>query len=110
MSNKTYWKMRNGKSISIDDMDLNHLRNALKMMMRVNTNLLQENNSVVDQFNALADKYNKLVKKQPVFQVNGDIASEEFFKYDLYRKTGIDLDELDEEIDYHFGLAREFNH
>lgn len=29
-----YWKMRNGKSISIDDMDLNHLRNVLKMIVR----------------------------------------------------------------------------
>jgi hypothetical protein len=25
-----FWKMRNGKLISIDDMDINHLRNTLK--------------------------------------------------------------------------------
>ena len=38
MSNKEiiYWKMRNGKSISVDDMDLNHLRNVLKMIIRNN--------------------------------------------------------------------------
>lgn len=29
-----YWRMRNGKSISVDDMDLNHLRNVLKMIIR----------------------------------------------------------------------------
>lgn len=29
-----YWKMRNGKSIDIDSMDLNHLRNVLKMIVR----------------------------------------------------------------------------
>ena len=31
-----YWKMRNGKLISVDDMDLNHLRNVLKMIIRNN--------------------------------------------------------------------------
>lgn len=29
-----YWKMRNGKLISVDDMDINHLRNVLKMILR----------------------------------------------------------------------------
>jgi len=33
-----YWKMRNGKSISIDDMDLNHLRNTLKMIVNNSSN------------------------------------------------------------------------
>lgn len=35
-NNPIYWKMRNGKSISIDEMDLNHLRNVLKMIVRNN--------------------------------------------------------------------------
>ena len=31
MNNKPlYWKMRNGKLISVDDMDNNHVRNAFK--------------------------------------------------------------------------------
>ena len=36
MNNKesVYWKMRNGKLISVDDMDINHLRNVLKMIIR----------------------------------------------------------------------------
>lgn len=29
-----YWKMRNGKLISVDEMDINHLRNVLKMIIR----------------------------------------------------------------------------
>lgn len=29
-----YWKMRNGELISVDDMDVNHLRNVLKMIIR----------------------------------------------------------------------------
>lgn len=31
-----YWKMRNGELISVDDMDINHLRNVLKMIIRNN--------------------------------------------------------------------------
>lgn len=35
MSNQpVYWKMRNGELISVDDMDINHLRNVLKMLIR----------------------------------------------------------------------------
>lgn len=29
-----YWRMRNGRLISVDDMDINHLRNVLKMIIR----------------------------------------------------------------------------
>ena len=31
-----YWKMRNGKLVSVDDMDVSHLRNVLKMIIRNN--------------------------------------------------------------------------
>lgn len=31
---KVYWTMKDGKKISIDDMDINHLRNSLKMIVR----------------------------------------------------------------------------
>jgi hypothetical protein len=35
MSNQpVFWKMRNGRLISVDDMDINHLRNVLKMIIR----------------------------------------------------------------------------
>lgn len=29
-----YWTMRNGQKINVDDMDVNHLRNTLKMIIR----------------------------------------------------------------------------
>jgi hypothetical protein len=29
-----YWTMRDGTKISVDDMDINHLRNTLKMIIR----------------------------------------------------------------------------
>ena len=52
--NPIYWKMRNGDLISIDDMDVNHLRNVLKMIV---------NNS---------NKH----RKQIVFELKGDMANE----------------------------------
>ena len=36
INNKPVWKMRNGRLISVDDMDINHLRNVLKMIIRNN--------------------------------------------------------------------------
>ena len=29
-----YWTMKDGKKINVDDMDITHLRNALKMVIR----------------------------------------------------------------------------
>lgn len=29
-----YWTMKNGQKINVDDMDLQHLRNTLKMIIR----------------------------------------------------------------------------
>lgn len=34
-----YWKQRDGKLISIDDMDINHLRNTLKMIVKNNSKI-----------------------------------------------------------------------
>ena len=31
---KVYWTMRNGRRIDVDDMDIDHLRNTLKMILR----------------------------------------------------------------------------
>ena len=31
---KVYWKQRNGELIDIDTMDINHLRNTLKLVLR----------------------------------------------------------------------------
>lgn len=64
-----YWKMRNGELISIDDMDINHLRNTLKMIV---------NNS------------NKHKKKEE-FKLNGDMANE---FHDSYME-----DEFDDRFD-----------
>jgi len=60
MPNKpTYWKQRNGVLISIDDMDVNHLRNTLKMIVN----------------NSNKHKVKVIIKKQE-FKLNGDIAND----------------------------------
>jgi hypothetical protein len=37
-NNIVYWKMRNGELISVDEMDINHLRNVLKMIVNNSSN------------------------------------------------------------------------
>jgi hypothetical protein len=60
MSNKVYWKMRNGELISVDDMDINHLRNTLKLVLR-------NRETVVKQI---------LKSKRTNFMLHGDMANE----------------------------------
>ena len=50
-----YWKMRNGRLISVNDMDINHLRNVLKMIIRNREKAIQ-------------------AKPKVEFKLNGDIA------------------------------------
>jgi hypothetical protein len=52
-----YWKQRNGVLISIDDMDINHLRNVLKMIVK-NSN-----------------KHKVQQKEAKQFKLNGDAAN-----------------------------------
>ena len=37
-----YWTMKNGQKINIDDMDINHLRNSLKLIVRSMNNIEAE--------------------------------------------------------------------
>jgi len=56
-----YWTMKDGKKISIDDMDINHLRNSLKMVVRGLERLkLQQK------------------KSTPKFELKGDIAQDHY--------------------------------
>ena len=54
-NNIVYWKQRNGVLISVDDMDINHLRNTLKMIITNREKTFQS-------------------KPKPIFILNGDIA------------------------------------
>jgi len=35
MHSEVYWTMRDGQKIKVDDMDINHLKNTLKMIIRM---------------------------------------------------------------------------
>ena len=63
-----YWKMRNGELISVDDMDINHLRNTLKLII-TNKNKLKA---------ALNEKLEKErhIKAANNFVLHGDMANE----------------------------------
>jgi hypothetical protein len=57
---KVYWKQRNGELIDIDDMDINHLRNTLKLVLR-------NRQTVIKQI---------LKSKRREFTLHGDMANE----------------------------------
>jgi hypothetical protein len=68
-----YWKQKNGKSISVDDMDINHLRNAFKLLIKHHTKTITQANEVVDKYNALVKK-RRIERGEASFNLNGDIA------------------------------------
>jgi len=70
-----YWKQRNGELISVDDMDINHLRNAFKYLIKHNANVVKQANEIVDEYNALIRK-RKAERSSASFILNGDMAQE----------------------------------
>lgn len=87
--NAVFWKMRNGKLISVDEMDINHLRNVLKIIIRNREKAIQ----------LLQAK----AKPKVEFKLNGDIAQssindmqdaefEEASNYDPYNDSIIEID------------------
>ena len=54
MKTTVYWTMKNGQQISIDDMDIDHLKNTLKMIIR----------------------NRQAIKEKPKFEIHGDIAQD----------------------------------
>lgn len=67
--NKVFWTMRDGQQIDVDEMTKEHLRNALKMIIR-NAQAQQE-------------------KPRPAFQVNGELAQEHADQFDVFQKIGL---------------------
>ena len=78
--NTVYWTMKDGTKINVDDMDINHLRNTLKMLIRNADNIAirkASNNS---------------------FKVNGELAQEDADNYEIYKATGMLPEDFDEDI------------
>ena len=74
---KTYWTMKNGNKIDIDEMDINHLRNTLKMLVR-NTE--------------------KKKQAKPKFQIHGEIAQEMILNEWINELMGNEIDEYYNQI------------
>jgi len=70
-----YWKQRSGELISVDEMDINHLRNAFKHLIKHNANVVKQANELVDEYNALVRK-RKAERGSASFILNGDMAQE----------------------------------
>ena len=75
MNEKVYWKMRDGNLISVDDMDVNHLRNVLKIV-------LKNRQTVIKQI---------LKSKRREFTLHGDMANE-------FNSSQYENDEYDESL------------
>lgn len=56
MKGDIYWTMKDGRKIKVDDMDIVHLRNTLKMLIRNQKTII-------------------VSKPKPKFELNGDIAN-----------------------------------
>ena len=72
---KVYWKMRNGNLISVDDMDEEHLRNVLKIV-------LKNRQTVIKQI---------VKSKRQSFVLHGDMANE-------FNSSQYDDNEYDESL------------
>lgn len=79
-----YWTMQNGKKINVDDMDITHLRNVLKMILRN-----------VEAKRALIAQQSR---KKHHIQLNGDMAQqfhETYFANQQHADDFFDDDEFD---------------
>ena len=90
-SQPVFWKMRNGKLVSVDDMDTNHAKNAFKHLIKHHQNVIQQANEVVDKYNALVRK-RKAERGEASFNLNGDIAqsfNNDMELWDMEMEAGI---------------------
>lgn len=72
---KVYWKMRDGNLISVDDMDENHAKNVLKIV-------LKNRQTVIKQI---------VKSKRQSFVLHGDMANE-------FNSSQHDTDEYDDSL------------
>jgi len=85
-----YWKQRNGELISVDDMDINHLRNTLKL-------IIKNKNRLKTALNEKLEK-EKHIKAANNFVLRGDMAQEFHESY----LSNEDDDRFDEESESYY--------
>ena len=82
-----YWTMQNGRKINVDDMDITHLRNVLKMILRN----LEAQKALIAQ---------ETSRKKHHIQLNGDMAQQ---FHETYFADQQQADELfDDDEDFRF--------
>ena len=86
---KYYWTMANGQQIDVDHMDINHLRNTLKMILR----------NVEAKRALIAEKAKQESKKKNDIQLNGDMAQQ---FHETYFANQQDADDFFDDDDFHF--------
>ena len=47
-----YWTTKDGKKIAVGDMDEQHVRNALRMVLRKKREWFEKNQDVIDEINS----------------------------------------------------------
>lgn len=86
-----YWKQANGKLVSVDDMDTNHIKNAFKHLIKHHQHVVQQANEIVDKYNALIRK-RKAERDEASFNLNGDMAqsfNDDMDLWDMEMEFGI---------------------
>lgn len=70
-----YWTMQNGQKIDIDAMDINHLRNTLKMIVR-NKVRVQANTPVETRFKFNGEIAQEMHDNAIIEEIMGDMLDE----------------------------------
>lgn len=91
---KIYWKMRNGNLIDIDDMDIEHLRNTLKLVLRNRETVIKR---IVES------------KSKRKFKLHGDMANESLESHLSDEDDDRFEDSFDNEHSYTRKLRNNFN-
>lgn len=83
---KYYWTMQNGKQIDVDDMDITHLRNTLKMILRN----VEAKRALIAQ---------EASRKKHHIELKGDMAQQ---FHETYFADQQDADDVFDAEDFHF--------
>ena len=72
-----YWTMKNGQKINVDDMDVSHLRNTLKMILR-NIEAAEKKNKPKYKFELHGDIARDHIAQMEDEEYYADISDHEF--------------------------------
>ena len=70
-----YWRMKDGRLISVDDMDVQHLRNTLKMIIK-NKLRVSESKKYTDRFNFNGEIAQEMYDNALIEEMMGDLLDE----------------------------------